>query len=56
MGFSAQPAAIFSRIGGALQTATQNLKFILVASKVTGIGNGALNGITPCLSLGDVYC
>ena len=41
MGFSAQPAAIFSLIGGALQTATQNLKFILVASKVTGIGNGA---------------
>jgi MFS family permease len=36
-------------IGGALQAATQNLEFILVARVITGIGTGALTGITPVL-------
>jgi MFS family permease len=39
----------FALIGGALQAATQNLEFILVARVITGIGTGALTGITPVL-------
>lgn len=42
-------AAIFSLVGGALQCATQSASFILVARTVTGIGTGALTGITPVL-------
>jgi len=42
-------AAIFALIGGALQAATQSLDFILVARIVTGLGTGALTGITPVL-------
>lgn len=34
-------------IGGALQSATQSTTFILVARVVTGLGTGALTGITP---------
>lgn len=36
-------------IGGALQCATQSTTFILVARVVTGLGTGALTGITPVL-------
>ncbi|OIW29302.1 major facilitator superfamily transporter sugar [Coniochaeta ligniaria NRRL 30616] len=36
-------------IGGALQAATQSSDFILVARVVTGVGTGALTGITPVL-------
>jgi sugar porter (SP) family MFS transporter len=42
-------AAIFALVGGALQCATQGLDFILVARVVTGVGTGALTGITPVL-------
>ncbi|TKA28869.1 hypothetical protein B0A50_03280 [Salinomyces thailandicus] len=42
-------AAIFALIGGALQAATQSADFILVARVVTGLGTGALTGITPVL-------
>lgn len=42
-------AAIFALIGGALQAATQSSDFILVARVITGIGTGALTGITPVL-------
>lgn len=42
-------AAIFALIGGALQSATQSASFILVARVVTGLGTGALTGITPVL-------
>ena len=41
--------AIFALIGGALQAATQSSDFILVARVVTGLGTGALTGITPVL-------
>ncbi|KAK4995734.1 hypothetical protein LTR66_004501 [Elasticomyces elasticus] len=41
--------AIFALIGGALQAATQSSNFILVARIVTGLGTGALTGITPVL-------
>ncbi|QDS74059.1 hypothetical protein FKW77_009330 [Venturia effusa] len=40
-------ASIFAIIGGALQAATQSASFILVARVVTGLGTGALTGITP---------
>lgn len=40
---------LFSMIGGALQAAAQSSDFILVARVVTGIGTGALTGITPVL-------
>lgn len=40
-------AAIFAMIGGALQSATQSSNFIIVARVVTGLGTGALTGITP---------
>ncbi|OAA61818.1 major facilitator superfamily transporter sugar [Niveomyces insectorum RCEF 264] len=42
-------AACFSLVGGALQAATQSSNFILVARVVTGVGTGALTGITPVL-------
>ncbi|KAI5204990.1 hypothetical protein AUEXF2481DRAFT_215712 [Aureobasidium subglaciale EXF-2481] len=42
-------AAIFALIGGALQAATQSADFIIVARVVTGLGTGALTGITPVL-------
>ncbi|KAK0260194.1 hypothetical protein LTS09_005010 [Friedmanniomyces endolithicus] len=42
-------AAIFALIGGALQAATQSATFILLARTLTGIGTGALTGITPVL-------
>ncbi|CAD0109655.1 unnamed protein product [Aureobasidium uvarum] len=42
-------AAIFALVGGALQAATQSADFILVARVVTGLGTGALTGITPVL-------
>ncbi|KAK5112863.1 hypothetical protein LTR85_011090 [Meristemomyces frigidus] len=42
-------AAFFALIGGALQAATQSSDFILVARVVTGLGTGALTGITPVL-------
>ncbi|OJD31851.1 mfs sugar transporter [Diplodia corticola] len=41
--------SIFALIGGALQAATQSSDFILVARVVTGLGTGALTGITPVL-------
>ncbi|KAK4495992.1 hypothetical protein PRZ48_013260 [Zasmidium cellare] len=41
--------ALFALIGGALQAATQSASFILVARVVTGLGTGALTGITPVL-------
>jgi MFS family permease len=41
--------AFFALIGGALQAATQSSDFILVARVVTGVGTGALTGITPVL-------
>lgn len=41
--------AFFALVGGALQAATQSSDFILVARVVTGIGTGALTGITPVL-------
>lgn len=40
-------ATFFCLIGGALQSATQNLNFIICARVFTGIGTGALTGITP---------
>ncbi|KAJ6606470.1 major facilitator superfamily transporter sugar [Mycena vulgaris] len=43
-------AAIFALVGGALQAATQSTTFILVARVVTGLGTGALTGITPVLT------
>lgn len=42
-------ASMAACIGGALQAATQSLDFILVARVLTGIGTGALTGITPVL-------
>ncbi|THZ38375.1 general substrate transporter [Aureobasidium pullulans] len=42
-------AAMFALVGGALQAATQSADFILVARVVTGLGTGALTGITPVL-------
>ncbi|KAL1966272.1 hypothetical protein VTN77DRAFT_4625 [Rasamsonia byssochlamydoides] len=41
--------SLFALVGGALQAATQSSDFILVARVVTGIGTGALTGITPVL-------
>ncbi|KAM0282153.1 hypothetical protein ACHAQH_003193 [Verticillium albo-atrum] len=40
---------IFAMIGGALQAATQSSDFIIVARVITGIGTGALTGITPVM-------
>ncbi|KAJ9224151.1 hypothetical protein DTO207G8_7197 [Paecilomyces variotii] len=39
--------SIFALIGGALQAAIQSSDFMLVARVVTGVGTGALTGITP---------
>jgi sugar porter (SP) family MFS transporter len=41
--------AAFALVGGALQAATQSSDFILVARVITGLGTGALTGITPVL-------
>ncbi|KAJ5583394.1 hypothetical protein N7535_002014 [Penicillium sp. DV-2018c] len=41
--------SLFAVIGGALQAAAQSSNFILCARVVTGIGTGALTGITPVL-------
>ncbi|KAL2871229.1 putative MFS sugar transporter [Aspergillus lucknowensis] len=41
--------SIFAAVGGALQAAIQSSDFMLVARVVTGIGTGALTGITPVL-------
>ena len=40
---------LFALVGGALQAATQSSNFILIARVVTGLGTGALTGITPVL-------
>lgn len=42
-------ASFFSLIGGALQSAAQSSDFMIVARVITGIGTGALTGITPVL-------
>lgn len=47
--FSLWIGAIFALVGGALQAATQSSDFILVARVITGLGTGALTGITPVL-------
>ncbi|KAJ5149529.1 hypothetical protein N7448_001107 [Penicillium atrosanguineum] len=39
----------FALVGGALQSAAQNAKFMICARVVTGIGTGALTGIAPVL-------
>ncbi|OQD88704.1 hypothetical protein PENANT_c003G01911 [Penicillium antarcticum] len=41
--------ALFALVGGALQAAAQNSDFMICARVVTGIGTGALTGITPVL-------
>ncbi|CEL09277.1 Putative Sugar/inositol transporter [Aspergillus calidoustus] len=41
--------SIFAAVGGALQAAIQSSDFMLVARVITGIGTGALTGITPVL-------
>ncbi|KAJ0417974.1 general substrate transporter [Aspergillus carlsbadensis] len=41
--------SVFAVVGGALQAAIQSSDFMLVARVVTGIGTGALTGITPVL-------
>ncbi|RAK96127.1 putative MFS sugar transporter [Aspergillus ibericus CBS 121593] len=41
--------ALFALFGGALQAAAQRSDFMLVARIVTGVGTGALTGITPVL-------
>ncbi|KAL4965738.1 putative MFS sugar transporter [Aspergillus stella-maris] len=41
--------SVFALIGGALQAAIQSSDFMLVARVITGIGTGALTGITPVL-------
>lgn len=40
---------IFAIVGGALQAAAQSSDFMIVARVITGIGTGALTGITPVL-------
>lgn len=40
---------LFALVGGALQAAAQSSDFMIVARVVTGIGTGALTGITPVL-------
>ncbi|OQD68675.1 hypothetical protein PENDEC_c032G06746 [Penicillium decumbens] len=44
-----QLGAIFALIGGALQSAAQSSNFMICARVLTGIGTGALTGITPVL-------
>ncbi|KAF9890229.1 hypothetical protein FE257_006141 [Aspergillus nanangensis] len=41
--------SLFALVGGALQAASQSSDFMLVARIVTGVGTGALTGITPVL-------
>ncbi|KAJ5669757.1 hypothetical protein N7462_010827 [Penicillium macrosclerotiorum] len=41
--------SLFALVGGALQAASQNSNFMICARVVTGIGTGALTGITPVL-------
>ncbi|KAJ6049689.1 uncharacterized protein N7446_006983 [Penicillium canescens] len=41
--------SLFALVGGALQAAAQNSNFMICARVVTGIGTGALTGITPVL-------
>ncbi|KAJ5346580.1 hypothetical protein N7541_009062 [Penicillium brevicompactum] len=41
--------SLFALVGGALQAAAQNSNFMLCARVLTGIGTGALTGITPVL-------
>ncbi|KAJ5928787.1 hypothetical protein N7466_007743 [Penicillium verhagenii] len=41
--------SMFALVGGALQAAAQNSNFMICARVVTGIGTGALTGITPVL-------
>ncbi|KAJ6160686.1 hypothetical protein N7470_004082 [Penicillium chermesinum] len=41
--------SLFALVGGALQAAAQNSNFMLCARVCTGIGTGALTGITPVL-------
>ncbi|KAJ5121720.1 hypothetical protein N7526_008657 [Penicillium atrosanguineum] len=41
--------ALFALVGGALQSAAQSSNFIICARVVTGVGTGALTGITPVL-------
>ncbi|KAJ5678553.1 uncharacterized protein N7477_004186 [Penicillium maclennaniae] len=41
--------ASFALVGGALQSAAQNSNFMICARVLTGIGTGALTGITPVL-------
>ncbi|KAB8235027.1 putative MFS sugar transporter [Aspergillus alliaceus] len=41
--------SLFALVGGALQASIQSSDFMLVARVVTGIGTGALTGITPAL-------
>ncbi|PYH93057.1 putative MFS sugar transporter [Aspergillus ellipticus CBS 707.79] len=41
--------SVFAMVGGALQAAAQSSNFMLVARIVTGVGTGALTGITPVL-------
>ncbi|KAI9929542.1 hypothetical protein ASPWEDRAFT_134610 [Aspergillus wentii DTO 134E9] len=41
--------SLFALVGGALQAASQSSDFMLVARVVSGIGTGALTGITPVL-------
>ncbi|KAJ5847626.1 hypothetical protein N7455_011583 [Penicillium solitum] len=41
--------SFFALVGGALQSAAQNSDFMICARVLTGIGTGALTGITPVL-------
>ncbi|KAJ5160163.1 uncharacterized protein N7482_007167 [Penicillium canariense] len=41
--------ALFALVGGALQAAAQSSDFMICARVVTGVGTGALTGITPVL-------
>ncbi|KAJ5959440.1 uncharacterized protein N7479_006590 [Penicillium vulpinum] len=41
--------SLFALVGGALQAAAQDSNFMLCARVLTGIGTGALTGITPVL-------
>ncbi|KAJ5090076.1 hypothetical protein N7532_008760 [Penicillium argentinense] len=41
--------SLFALVGGALQSAISNSNFMICARVVTGIGTGALTGITPVL-------
>lgn len=49
MGCSLFIGAVLSLIGGVLQAAAQSSDFMIVSRVVTGLGTGALTGITPVL-------